>query len=114
MKNETFRQYVSNWLDGSLTEAESAALQSELEKSRERRDEFVDLCGLDADLRLIIESAIDSIEGASPNAPFPTAIRYGVLPSPASTVGEAKSSGIWEIRALLCGLSHGSSSLNCS
>ncbi|TWT68611.1 LamG-like jellyroll fold domain-containing protein [Crateriforma conspicua] len=66
MNNETFRGYVSRWLDGSLTEGESAALQSELEKSRERRDEFVDLCGLDADLRLISDSSIESINGESP------------------------------------------------
>ena len=76
MNNQTFRLYVSRWLDGSLTEAESAALQSELEKSRERRDEFVDLCGLDADLRLISESAIDSTEGESP---APKSRSFGVV-----------------------------------
>lgn len=66
MNNETFQRYVSRWLDGSLTDLESAALQSELQRSEERRDEFVDLCGLDADLRLISESSIESINGESP------------------------------------------------
>jgi hypothetical protein len=53
MSEERFVQLVSNWLDGSLTETGSEELQAELERFPGRRSEFVDLCGLDADLRLM-------------------------------------------------------------
>ncbi|KAA5545994.1 hypothetical protein FYK55_03530 [Roseiconus nitratireducens] len=61
MNNETFTRLVSCWLDGSLTETESSELQAELERSADRRDEFVDLCGMDADLRVISDIAIESV-----------------------------------------------------
>tara|TARA_R110002049_G_scaffold50370_3_gene143181 strand:+ start:236858 stop:238516 length:1659 start_codon:yes stop_codon:yes gene_type:complete len=57
MKNERFQRLVSNWLDGSLTEDESVELQAELEQSVLRRDEFADLCGIDADLRLMSDES---------------------------------------------------------
>ena len=57
-------ELVSNWLDGSLSETESAELQAVLESSADRRSEFVDLCGLDADLRLMSEVVIETPVGA--------------------------------------------------
>ena len=59
MTNEKFTRLVSCWLDGSLTEIESAELQAELERSASRRDDFVDLCEMDADLRLISDSVLE-------------------------------------------------------
>lgn len=60
MNDSRFMQLVSSWLDGSLTEAESAELQAELEGSATRRNEFADVCGLDADLRLMTDDAIET------------------------------------------------------
>lgn len=60
MKDARFLQLVSHWLDGSLTEAESAELQVELEGSAGRRNDFADLCGLDADLRLMSDDPIEA------------------------------------------------------
>ncbi|WP_186775664.1 LamG-like jellyroll fold domain-containing protein [Rubripirellula tenax] len=57
-------ELVSNWLDGSLTETESAELQAVLESSADRRSEFVDVCGLDADLRLMSDVVIETPVGA--------------------------------------------------
>ncbi len=42
MNDLRFMELVSNWLDGSLTETESAELQAVLESSADRRSEFVD------------------------------------------------------------------------
>lgn len=53
MNDLRFMELVSAWLDGSLSETESAELQATLEDSADRRSEFVDVCGLDADLRLM-------------------------------------------------------------
>lgn len=53
MNDIRFMELVSGWLDGSLSEAESAELQTTLEDSADRRSEFVDACGLDTDLRLM-------------------------------------------------------------
>ncbi len=64
MNELRFMELVSNWLDGSLSEAESAELQAVLESSADRRSEFVDLCGLDADLRLMSEVVIETPVGA--------------------------------------------------
>ena len=64
MNDLRFMELVSNWLDGSLSETESAELQAVLESSADRRSEFVDLCGLDADLRLMSEVVIDRPVGA--------------------------------------------------
>ncbi|TWU58364.1 LamG-like jellyroll fold domain-containing protein [Rubripirellula reticaptiva] len=60
MNDLRFMELVSNWLDGSLTETESAELQTVLESSADRRSEFVDVCGLDADLRLMSEVVIET------------------------------------------------------
>ena len=62
MNDLRFMELVSNWLDGSLTETESAELQAMLESSADRRSEFVDVCGLDADLRLMSDVVIEEIE----------------------------------------------------
>ena len=75
MKHEQFMQLVSNWLDGSLTDAESAELQSELEASAVRRSEFVDLCGLDADLRLMSDVEYQ------PDAPASVSLTQPAVPS---------------------------------
>jgi hypothetical protein len=58
MNDLRFMELVSNWLDGSLTDTESAELQTELEGSAGRRSEFADVCGLDADLRVMSDDAI--------------------------------------------------------
>lgn len=69
MNDPRFMELVSNWLDGSLNETESAELQTVLESSADRRSEFVDLCGLDADLRLMSEVVIETPADAdSPRA----------------------------------------------
>lgn len=60
MNDLRFMELVSNWLDGSLNETESVELQAVLESSADRRSEFVDLCGLDADLRLMSEVVIET------------------------------------------------------
>jgi len=59
MNDLRFMELVSNWLDGSLTDVESAELQTELEVSVGRRGEFADMCGLDADLRVMSDDAIE-------------------------------------------------------
>ena len=64
MNDLRFMELVSNWLDGSLTETESAELQAVLESSADRRSEFVDVCGLDADLRLMSDVVIETPVGA--------------------------------------------------
>ena len=70
MNDLRFMELVSNWLDGSLTETESAELQAMLESSADRRSEFVDVCGLDADLRLMSEVVIKTpADEDSPRAP---------------------------------------------
>lgn len=65
MNDLRFMELVSNWLDGSLTETESAELQRALEQSEDRRSEFVDMCGLDADLRLMSDVQYDHESRAS-------------------------------------------------
>jgi hypothetical protein len=63
-------ELVSNWFDGSLTETESTELQAVLESSADRRREFVDLCGLDADLRLMSDVGIETpVAATSQRAP---------------------------------------------
>ena len=70
MNDLRFMELVSNWLEGSLSETESAELQAVLESSADRRSEFVDVCGLDADLRLMSDVVIKTPVGAdSPRAP---------------------------------------------
>lgn len=68
MSDEQFLLLVSNWLDGSLTESESVALQAELEGSAPRRDEFADLCALDADLRLMSDDSAEALTIVNPRA----------------------------------------------
>jgi hypothetical protein len=64
MNDLRFMELVSNWLDGSLNEIESAEFQAVLESSADRRSEFVDLCGLDVDLRLMSDVVIETPVGA--------------------------------------------------
>lgn len=76
MNDLRFMELVSHWLDGSLTDAESKELQTELEGSAERRCEFVDVCGLDADLRVMSDDAMGVSTGADPTA-SPTSEKRG-------------------------------------
>lgn len=73
MNNDHFQQLVSNWLDGSLTQTESADLQNELAESASRRDEFADLCGLDSDLRLMSDDLVTV--GPAKDSPEPRAFK---------------------------------------
>ncbi|MBI1246665.1 hypothetical protein GC197_02330 [bacterium] len=77
MNDERFRQLVSFWLDGSLTEGDSTELQTELERSTYRRNQFVDLCGLDADLRLMSELHTSEIPVQEPSAKSAAAGWFG-------------------------------------
>lgn len=58
MKDERFQLLVSHWLDASLSAGESTELQTELEASVTRRNQFADLCGLDTDLRLMSDDMV--------------------------------------------------------
>jgi ferric-dicitrate binding protein FerR (iron transport regulator) len=89
MNDLRFMELVSNWLDSSLTDAESAELQAELEASAERRNEFADVCGLDADLRLMSDMSQDFT--------LPLAGESGSqarrVPAPAATASDPPASG---------------------